>query len=206
MSTASIFGRSSKAMPGALTRLGPMKESGLTRSAHTGSISRLRPRVWIRKVACPTWVTRAPSPSKRAGGRSRNGLGKLAGHAAPAIAELPLQKRARPFGRDAVRIEEAHAVEMVRQRTLVVGVGARAAQQRPAACTDGGDTAQHLQKAAATGHRSSSRKVHLPLATKMRSLYNDRALARSNFRARLDKVLSNSLKLHHNDAWRLEDA
>ena len=45
-------------MPGALTRRGPAKETGETRSDHTGSVRKVSPPAWMSIVACPTMVTR----------------------------------------------------------------------------------------------------------------------------------------------------
>ena len=59
-------GRSSKAIPGAVTRRGPAKAKGLARSDHTGSVRTLRPLAWMSVVAWPTIVTRRPS-TRRAG-------------------------------------------------------------------------------------------------------------------------------------------
>ena len=119
--------------------------------------ARCAPASGSGSVACPTWAMRSPSPSNRAGGRSGgNGLGKLAGQAAPRSPNCHLRKRARALrARHAARIEEAHAVEMVRQRALVVGVGARRRtatpsrprrrpRQRPASSASGGGSWHRL--------------------------------------------------------------
>ena len=50
-------GRSSKARPGGVTRLGPAKLNGLARSDHCGSVRTLTPSSWKSSVAWPTHVT-----------------------------------------------------------------------------------------------------------------------------------------------------
>jgi hypothetical protein len=57
-------------MPGSLTRFGPAKLTGETRSDQTGSISTFNPAVWISRVACPTKEMRQDLSSMRGGGRS----------------------------------------------------------------------------------------------------------------------------------------
>jgi hypothetical protein len=54
-------GKSANATPGAVTRRGPMKGTGLARSDRTGSVRMLRPLAWASIVACPTAVTVRPS-------------------------------------------------------------------------------------------------------------------------------------------------
>ena len=56
-----MLGRSSKAMPGAVTRLGPANRTGLARSDQTGSTTMFRPATWMSTEACPTIVTASPS-------------------------------------------------------------------------------------------------------------------------------------------------
>jgi hypothetical protein len=50
-------------MPGSTTRLGPMKEKGLTRADQTGSVNMLRPATWISVEAWPIMVMRNWVPS-----------------------------------------------------------------------------------------------------------------------------------------------
>ena len=90
-----------------------------------------------------------------------NGLGKLAGHASPRSPSCHFRNAPGPLGRDAARIEEAHAVEMVRSGPLVVGVGAPARQQRPAARTHGGAP---LPASAAGGGDWASSLLRTPTA------------------------------------------
>ena len=67
-------------MPGGLARFGPTKENGLARSDQTGSVRMFSPAPWMRKVACPTKLTRSALPTTRDGGRSGgNGLGYVPG-------------------------------------------------------------------------------------------------------------------------------
>ena len=71
------------------------------------------------------------------------GAGKARRPRLAAVTELPLEERAGSPRADAARVEEAHAVEMIRGRTLVIGVGAAAGQQCPAAGA-GGRTAPSI--------------------------------------------------------------
>ena len=137
-------------MPGGFTRFGPAKEKGLARSAQTGSTSRLLParldqigRVPDVDDAHALAVEARRRPVLRKGAREalRPGLA--------AVAQLPLEEGARPLRPHPAGIEEAHAIEMVGRRALVVGVGAAAGQKGPAAGTDGRHRAEHLQHAPA---------------------------------------------------------
>ena len=76
---------------------------------------------------------RAPRRRRRAraAGRRRTGSGSSAGHAAPRSASCQRSKASAPLRPGLARVEEPHAVEMVRHRTLVVGVGAPAARAAP---------------------------------------------------------------------------
>ena len=54
----SIGGSASSARPGGTRRRGPANETGETRSAKTGSVSTLRPPIWMKKLECPIQVMR----------------------------------------------------------------------------------------------------------------------------------------------------
>src|SRR5262245_65423194 len=66
MTTRSIGGRSSNAMPGGTTRRGPMNPTGLARFDHWGSVRRLTPSIWTRTVEWPTHVTVGVPDPRRA--------------------------------------------------------------------------------------------------------------------------------------------
>src|SRR5262245_28271824 len=57
MTTKSIGGRSSKRIPGGITRLGPANDTGLARSDQWGSVKKLTPLSWTSSVEWPTHVT-----------------------------------------------------------------------------------------------------------------------------------------------------
>ena len=165
-----MAGRSSKAMPGGFTRFGPderhragaLGPDGIDQHVPAARLDQKR-RVSDVGDAQPLAVEarRRTVRRKRAGEAARPRLS--------AFTQLPFEERAGSPRAHAARIEEAHAVEMIGCGTAVVGVGAAAGQERPAACTGGGDGAQHLQQATATGHRAVPRPAVCDLDRARRS-------------------------------------
>jgi len=72
-------GNASNAIPGAQTRRGPAKVTGLALSDHIGSVRTLRPPAWMSTLACPTMVAR--KPATRASGMACRGATEC-GHGA----------------------------------------------------------------------------------------------------------------------------
>jgi hypothetical protein len=80
ISTTSMGGRSSKRIPGAWWRFGPINGTGLQRSDQIGSVRMFSPSVWIRNVAWFTHVTRSAPPVTRCGGGGADVISRHSSH------------------------------------------------------------------------------------------------------------------------------
>ena len=129
-------------MPGGLTRLGPGETNGLARSAKTGSVRMLQPGHLDQEGRMAD--QRRPQIRRRGGRLVGERAGK--GSAASALRPPPSCQRSsstQPLVLRLARAEEAHAVEMVAGRPVIIGI-ARTRSRHPAAgpCRD---QARHRQ-------------------------------------------------------------